>query len=271
VQITLNAGLVFGTNRDWVVQVWPAAGTRRFIDDLLLRLTVRQFVLEVHDSEEAGYQGYGPKFTEQANRIGRALELPPVLMRRRATSGPQAVASGWPHCVRPACYYGDDLTAAALRRARGECAEKETVGALAEQGLLEVMQHLMAAGRVEQAQQLVERQLEWLLEAEQGVWPARSQVEAGCQDTDGAPLGGVTFDAEWLAWNGGTVRRLAEGVMKSGSFANLPLLADALVEAGCSDGRILRHLRERMRHSRRCWVLRRLLGCAADCGTPEVE
>src|SRR5947209_3911226 len=46
-QITLNEVLVFGSNRGWTVHPWPAEGTRRCIEDLLLRLTVRQYVLEV--------------------------------------------------------------------------------------------------------------------------------------------------------------------------------------------------------------------------------
>src|SRR5262245_15379671 len=54
-EMTLNPGLVFGTNREWVLNGWPAAtlasppaqGTWRVIEDLLLRLTVRQHVIEV--------------------------------------------------------------------------------------------------------------------------------------------------------------------------------------------------------------------------------
>src|SRR5947209_6452326 len=56
-QITLNEGLVFGTNRAWVVHAWPPArpddppaeGTGRLIEDLLLRATVRQHVIEVDE------------------------------------------------------------------------------------------------------------------------------------------------------------------------------------------------------------------------------
>src|SRR5262245_35315139 len=52
-QIVFNAGLLFGTKPDWVVRPWPSAeGTKRFIDDLLLRLVVRQYVLEILNLEE---------------------------------------------------------------------------------------------------------------------------------------------------------------------------------------------------------------------------
>jgi len=40
-----------------------------------------------------------------------------------------------------------------------------------------------------------------------------------------------------------------------------PVLADALEDAGCDDGRILRHLRSATKgHGPRCWVLKGLLG-----------
>jgi hypothetical protein len=44
-----------------------------------------------------------------------------------------------------------------------------------------------------------------------------------------------------------------------GLVLDLPILADALEEAGCQDNRILRHLREPMTHDSRCWVLPLLL------------
>ena len=60
--------------------------------------------------------------------------------------------------------------------------------------------------------------------------------------------------------NGGTVRNLAHAVNAFRAYAELPILADALEEAGCDDSRILRHLRARTKgHDSRCWVLKRLL------------
>jgi hypothetical protein len=43
----------------------------------------------------------------------------------------------------------------------------------------------------------------------------------------------------WLAWNGGTVRRLAEAVYDGRAFDRLPVLADALEDTGCGDAEIL--------------------------------
>lgn len=47
----------------------------------------------------------------------------------------------------------------------------------------------------------------------------------------------------WLAWNGETVRQLARHIRGSGETNLLPVLADALEEAGCSDTAILEHCR----------------------------
>jgi hypothetical protein len=265
VQITLNAGLVFGSNRDWVVRPWPTAqGTKRFLDDLLLRLTVRQFVVEVVGDDERGYRGFGPQFVAHANRIGGRLGLAPVVKRRWGADDTRPVARGWPHCVRPDGYYGGDVTQAALDLAGDGTGGSGDAAPTPSQGVLELLQYLLRAGRADEAQRLVNSHLKWLCAGRESRWPAPRLVEAGVRDVDDSPLGEVTVRPEWLAWNGGTVLRLAEGIYQCRNFIDLPLLAEALEAAGCDDGRMLRHLRERMGHSRRCWVLRRLLSLEAE-------
>ena len=64
----------------------------------------------------------------------------------------------------------------------------------------------------------------------------------------------------WLAWNGGTVPQLAQAIYEERAFDRLPILADALEEAGCTDAEILRHCREPGEHARGCWPLDRILG-----------
>jgi hypothetical protein len=56
-----------------------------------------------------------------------------------------------------------------------------------------------------------------------------------------------------LAWNDGTVRRIARGIYEDRAFDRLPILADALEEAGCTDGEILAHCRSPGPHVRGCW------------------
>jgi hypothetical protein len=72
----------------------------------------------------------------------------------------------------------------------------------------------------------------------------------------------------WLAWDGGTVKRLAQDayeqrVMPAGMLdpERLAVLADALEEAGCTDPAILGHLRQQGTvHVRGCFVVDLLLG-----------
>ena len=70
---------------------------------------------------------------------------------------------------------------------------------------------------------------------------------------DGSPR---SFDP---AWRTETVSALAKGVEAERAFDRLPILADALEEAGCDDGLLLRHCRECARHTADCWVLRQVL------------
>jgi hypothetical protein len=75
--------------------------------------------------------------------------------------------------------------------------------------------------------------------------------------------------AAWLACNGGIVTKLARAAYDGRSLpagtldqTRLVLLADALEEAGCTDGEILNHCRKPGPHYRGCWVIDLLLGKA---------
>jgi hypothetical protein len=57
-----------------------------------------------------------------------------------------------------------------------------------------------------------------------------------------------------------TVLGLAKAVYEEGRFADVPVLADALEETGCTDAEILAHLRGPGPHVRGCWVIDLLLG-----------
>jgi hypothetical protein len=71
-----------------------------------------------------------------------------------------------------------------------------------------------------------------------------------------------SMDAAWLAWHDGTVRRLAEAVYEERAFDRLPVLADALEEAGCTNEEVLAHCRAPGPHTKGCWVVDALLGKA---------
>ena len=64
----------------------------------------------------------------------------------------------------------------------------------------------------------------------------------------------------WLAWQGGLVAAMARQADEAGDFGGLPVLADALEEAGCTDADLLAHCRSGGRHLRGCWAVDLLLG-----------
>ncbi len=80
------------------------------------------------------------------------------------------------------------------------------------------------------------------------------------RDLFGDPFRTVAVDPLWLAWNDRTVPRLAQVIYDERAYDRLPILADALEEAGCTDADILNHCRQPGEHVRGCWVLDALLG-----------
>jgi carbon storage regulator CsrA len=71
----------------------------------------------------------------------------------------------------------------------------------------------------------------------QGVWPR------------------PVLDPAWLTWQDGAVPRLARAMAETGNYEALPILADALEEAGCTDATILGHCRSCTGDVRDSWVV----------------
>ena len=65
-------------------------------------------------------------------------------------------------------------------------------------------------------------------------------------------LAPAAFDA---AWRTDTVAALAAQMRLVGDYSAVPILADALQDAGCDDERILSHCRCGGPHARGCWVV----------------
>jgi hypothetical protein len=61
-----------------------------------------------------------------------------------------------------------------------------------------------------------------------------------------------TFDRRWASE---AVTGLATGIRSDGAFDRLPLLADALEDAGCDDRLLLAHCRGCLDHAPRCWAV----------------
>jgi hypothetical protein len=73
----------------------------------------------------------------------------------------------------------------------------------------------------------------------------------------GNPFRSLAIDS---ACNGGTVPKIARVIYDEQAYDRLPILADALEEAGCDKEEILNHCRQPGFHVRGCWALDLLLG-----------
>jgi hypothetical protein len=90
---------------------------------------------------------------------------------------------------------------------------------------------------------------------------ARKPLPALLREVVGNPFGAVpALPAHALAWNDGAVLKMAKTIDTEEAFSDLPLLTDALLDAGCTDEAILSHLRLPGPHVRGCWALDLVLG-----------
>ena len=69
----------------------------------------------------------------------------------------------------------------------------------------------------------------------------------------GNPLQSSRVEPSWLTSD---VLGLAAGIYQERAFDRLPILADALQDAGCEDPDLLAHCRTHGPHVRGCWVHR---------------
>jgi hypothetical protein len=77
------------------------------------------------------------------------------------------------------------------------------------------------------------------------------------RDVLGNPAPPVVADPRWLT---STVVDLARVIYEQRDFERLPVLADALMDAGCDSEELLAHCRSEGPHVRGCWVVDLLTG-----------
>ena len=86
-------------------------------------------------------------------------------------------------------------------------------------------------------------------------WPLAMDL---LRDIFGNPFRPVTFAPEWRT---DTAVSLAQQMYESRDFGAMPILADALQDAGCDNEDVLAHCRDvNQVHVRGCWVLDLVLG-----------
>jgi hypothetical protein len=73
----------------------------------------------------------------------------------------------------------------------------------------------------------------------------------------GNPFRPVAFSPSWRT---DTVVQLAKQMYESRNFSAMPILADALQDAGCDNDDVLSHCRSEQTHVRGCWVVDLVLG-----------
>jgi hypothetical protein len=92
-------------------------------------------------------------------------------------------------------------------------------------------------------------------------WHAAFQAESAVlsdllRDIVGNPfVPSPAMDLGWLQWHNGTAAGLASAIYDERRFQDLPILADALEDAGCTNTGILTHCRQGGEHARGCWVV----------------
>ncbi|MFO0825657.1 MAG: hypothetical protein U0792_21475 [Gemmataceae bacterium] len=78
------------------------------------------------------------------------------------------------------------------------------------------------------------------------------------RDIFGNPFRPVAFDPEWRS---DTAVSLSKHIYEARDFAQMPILADALQDTGCSNADVLNHCRDTsLTHVRGCWVVDGVLG-----------
>jgi hypothetical protein len=87
--------------------------------------------------------------------------------------------------------------------------------------------------------------------------PTPAAASSLIRDICGNPFRPVPATRQSL---GSSVQHLATSIYGKTSFDRLPLLADALEDAGCTDAELLSHLRSPGPHVRGCWAVDLVLG-----------
>jgi hypothetical protein len=86
----------------------------------------------------------------------------------------------------------------------------------------------------------------------------KETMAAILRDIFWSPFQRIPFNAAWLTSD---VLALARGIYEERAFDRMPILADALQDAGCNSDDVLNHCRDvNQPHVRGCWVVDLLLG-----------
>jgi hypothetical protein len=182
---------------------------------------------------------------EVAERYADGLASLPELAAVRGAALGVAAGRGW------------TAATAAVRAVRGltRLAEQAAVGP-------SVWRVSMAGGSLTLVRDPVRPEIDMQVAASEAVWTQqRWDQSARLRDIFGPlPFRPVTVHTDVLAWNDRLVPRLAQAIYEERRWGDMPVLADALLDAGCDNDEIVAHCRAGGEHIRGCWVLDLCLG-----------
>lgn len=115
--------------------------------------------------------------------------------------------------------------------------------------------HWLKSPYVDRCYNLLENQTRQIMKALDGLGQSRTLCDT-VRDVFGNPFRSVTVNPSWLT---STAVAIARQMNESRDFSAMPILADALQDAGCDSPDILNHCRGEGLHVRGCWVVGRLL------------
>jgi hypothetical protein len=262
-------------------------GFTRFLRDCLLHSVNHQYAAEVLQADESAYNGFGPAYAREANRVTALIQAEwqsadpmtrgpepwgedrTVTAFRRNAESLLPVARNWPFCLRPDDYYGRAIAADLEARARGGSYVARRKPQPPTLCLVEYLLRLHREERFERATGVLSAAAKLLGRLREARRPALRRVEQGQEHPDGRPLDleQIVIDPTWLRWENGLIAKTVEGMAYYHSFAELPILADMLTDAGCADDSILEHCRMEREHSPSCWVVAKLLAAAKAANT----
>ena len=172
-----------------------------------------------------------------------------------------AVAAGHPPFVKVAGWFTPTLLAgyahevdAAERFADGQLSRRALHAAKTRSGGPWNVFHLPAGHSRLSADRLVPFVAQFAAEFQ---LPPPGQLAALLRDVFGNPFRPAAFSP---AWRTDTVLALAQQMYDTRDFGAMPIMADALQDAGCDNGDVLNHCRGDGPHVRGCWVVDLVLG-----------
>lgn len=133
-------------------------------------------------------------------------------------------------------------------------AAADTLAEAALEAARNAQEHARQQAVREAAYEVIPGQDEARINAEASAAECRAQCDV-VREVFGNPFRPTVIEPHWLAWANGAPGVMAQLIHDEGRFEDLPYLADALTDAGCTDEALLDHLREPAGHVRGCWAL----------------